>query len=221
MTVKRVTRLETRPKSESSRRWLLRQLNDPYVQKAKQDGYRSRAAYKVLEMDQKFSIFKKNNIVIDLGSAPGGWTQVAAARVGEEGYVIGVDLLDMPPIRGTHFMQGDFLSPYVRSRLEKLIPQKAHVVLSDMAPSFSGMERVDALRIDDLLDNAFEFCCSFLRINGRFVAKTLRSGTSQQLLTRLKPMFQRIVHFKPISSRQESSEMYVVALGFRGMPNKR
>ncbi len=214
----KVTLKDRRTRTESSKRWLLRQLNDPYVQKAKQQGYRSRAAFKLHEIDQKFNLLKPGITVIDLGASPGGWTQVAIEKVhskNQKGTVIGIDLQEMKPLEGALFLQGDFLDEETYQSLLQLIPSQADLVLSDMAASACGMSDIDHIRIMALLEMVYEFCLITLKPGGAMVAKVLRGGTESNLLQKLKKNFAKVVHFKPLSSRQDSSEMYVVGLGFR------
>lgn len=229
MTRKTVSdRLKVKIKSkknltESSRRWLERQLNDPYVLKAKSEGYRSRAAYKLIEIDDKFKILKPGHIVIDLGACPGGWTQVAVARVKSQtnpkAKVIGIDLTAMSEIPGATLLHADFTTDEAQEKLIALLggdEAKVHTVLSDMAAPACGMPSVDHTRIMMLLEEAFLFATKVLLPGGSFVAKVLRGGTETKLLQTLKTSFQKVTHFKPPASRQGSAEMYVVALGFRG-----
>ncbi len=198
----------------SSTRWLQRQLNDPYVQLAKAEGYRSRAAYKLLEIDEKFKIFKKGQVVIDLGAAPGGWSQVAAQKIMLNkpwgGKLLAIDLLEMPPILGADIIQGDFLL-YDKTQ-EWLNDQQADVVMSDMAPSASGHSQTDHLRIVQLCEEAFIFANEHLKEGGCFLAKILQGGTEHELLKLLKTHFKNVKHFKPKSSRSDSAEMYVICI---------
>ncbi|WP_207216293.1 RlmE family RNA methyltransferase [Candidatus Finniella inopinata] len=210
---------DKRERTASSRQWLLRQLNDPYVHKAKHMGYRSRAAFKLLEIDQKFKLLKPGITVIDLGAAPGGWAQVATQKVittKKRGLIVAIDLQDIKPLTDITFLQGDFLDEAVQAQLQTLLPDKADVVLSDMAAPACGMTDVDHIRIMDLLENVYEFCLVSLKPGGAMVAKVLRGGAENVLLQKLKKSFTKVVHFKPPASRQHSSEMYVVCLGFRG-----
>jgi 23S rRNA (uridine2552-2'-O)-methyltransferase len=203
-------------RSVASQRWLARQLNDPYVAAAKAQGWRSRAAFKLLELDEKFHLIKPGARVLDLGAAPGGWTQVAVrqgARV-----VVGVDLLAMDPIPGSTLLQGDFHDPDMPARLAAELGGKADVVLSDMAPNTSGHGATDHLRIMALADLALEFAEEILADGGSFVAKVFQGGSQRHMLERLKRGFASVRHAKPPSSRKESSELYVVATGFRGAP---
>lgn len=209
-------RLKTaRGRTVSSQRWLMRQLNDPYVQQSKVDGYRSRAAYKLIEIDEKFKILKPGLRVVDLGAAPGGWTQVSLEKVGLKGQVVGIDLMPMEPIEGATLMCGDFCD------LEKIEEIKAHVkgrvsvVLSDMAAPSTGHSQTDHMRIMALAEEAFLFAQEVLETGGSFVAKVLQGGTEKELLQLLKKHFEKVCHFKPPASRSDSAEMYVIALGFR------
>lgn len=197
----------------SSSRWLARQLNDPYVQRAKQEGYRSRAAYKLLELDEKFHVLKPGKKVVDLGAAPGGWSQVAVAVCGA-GNVIGLDLLEIPPIPGAELLKLDFMDEDAPAKLKALI-QGADIVLSDMAPNASGQQDLDHLRIVTLVEAAFEFACEVLSPGGAFVAKVWQGGTERELLARIKKRFEVVRHAKPKASRQDSAETFVVATGFR------
>lgn len=221
-------RLKVRVKSknnrtESSRRWLERQLNDPYVHLAKKEGFRSRAAYKLLEIDEKFKILKPGYVVVDLGASPGGWTQVAVERVKSQtntkGKVVGIDLTAMNEIPGATLLQADFTTQEAQQKLVDLLgseEKKINVVLSDMAAPACGMSSVDHTRIMMLLEEAYLFACEVLAPGGSFVAKVLRGGTEATLLAQLKKSFQKVTHFKPPASRSDSAEMYVIALGFRG-----
>jgi 23S rRNA (uridine2552-2'-O)-methyltransferase len=206
-------------RSISSARWLHRQLNDPYVQKAKADGYRSRAAYKLIEINDKFKIFKKGQVVVDLGAAPGGWSQVAAQKIQLNrpwgGKLLAIDLLEMPPILGANIIQQDFLSLSEEDIAKWIKGQKVDVILSDMAASASGHTPTDHMLIMRLCEDAFLFAKSHLNEGGFFIAKILQGGTENELLAMLKESFKLVKHFKPKSSRSESAEMYVVCMGFR------
>jgi len=209
----------SKKRTASSRQWLLRQLNDPFVAQARKEGYRSRAAFKLLEINEKFKLIKKGSCVLDLGAAPGGWCQVSKTLVGDSGVVLGVDLLEMDPIAGVEFLQGNFHDDQMRDKIVSTFQgQKADVILSDMAASSCGMSDVDHIRLIALLEAVYHFSFDMLKPGGSFVAKVLRGGTEHNLLGQLKQSFTKISHFKPKSSRQESSELYVVAQGFR--PNK-
>lgn len=203
----------------SSRRWLERQLNDPYVQKAKDDGYRSRAAYKILEINNKFKLFKPGQTVVDLGAAPGGWTQVAVElcrSTAAKPRVIGVDLTEIADIPGAILIQADFLLEETQEHIRSLLEGKVDVIVSDMAAPACGMTDVDHVRIMLLVEDAYSFAKEVLKPGGAFVAKVLRGGTEDQLLKQMKASFKKVAHFKPPASRQGSAEMYVVATGFKG-----
>jgi 23S rRNA (uridine2552-2'-O)-methyltransferase len=200
----------------SSIRWLERQLNDPYVHKAKREGYRSRAAYKLLEMEEMFHLFTVGASVIDLGAAPGGWSQIAYSCVTSRGMVIGVDLLPIDPLEGITFIQGDFLEEGVDQELVRLAGGKVNVVMSDMAASSCGHAPTDHCRIMTLCESALLFAFEVLKPGGHFIAKILQGGTERHLLTQMKQNFQKVKHVKPPASRADSAEMYVVAIGFRG-----
>lgn len=203
----------------SSTRWLQRQLNDPFVQLAKKEGYRSRAAYKLIEIDEKFKIFKKGQKIVDLGAAPGGWSQVAANKVDISqkwgGKVFAIDLLLMNELTGVKILQGDFLKLTDADISDWLGSSKIDVVLSDMAASSSGHTNTDHIRIMQLCEDAFLFANDHLNEGGAFVAKILRGGTENELLAMLKKNFKQVKHFKPKSSRSDSAEMYVICLGYR------
>lgn len=208
-----------RKRSVSSKRWLERQLNDPYVAMAKRDGYRSRAAYKLLEIDDKYRLFKPGQRVIDLGAAPGGWAQVAAKRVGStegRGWVVGIDLLDIEPLPGVEFIRLDFLDAAAPGRLLDLLGGPADVVMSDMAANATGHKKTDHLRIMGLAEAAAEFARSVLAPRGAYLAKVLQGGTEGTLLADLKRDFATVRHVKPGASRSDSAELYVLATGFRG-----
>src|SRR5215471_3772678 len=202
----------------SSKLWLERQLNDPYVAKAKREGYRSRAAYKLIEIDDKYHLLRSGMTVVDLGAAPGGWSQVAAKRVGapEKGKVIAIDLLEMGEIAGVDFAQLDFLDADAPDKLLAMIGGHADVVLSDMAANTTGHRKTDQLRIVGLVEAAALFAREVLKPGGTFLAKVLQSGADAELLAQLKRDYATVRHVKPASSRQDSSERYVLATGFRG-----
>ncbi|MBO4956539.1 MAG: RlmE family RNA methyltransferase [Rickettsiales bacterium] len=199
----------------SSTRWLQRQLNDPYVQEAKNRGYRSRAAFKILEIDDKFKIFKKGYKVLDLGSAPGGWSQVISEKVGPNN-ILAVDILEMDPLHNVKFIQQDFLAPEAPEIiLSYMNNEKYDVVMSDMAANTTGDKKLDHLRTMGLVENALDFSLKVLKTGGSFVAKIFQGGAEKELLDRLKQNFDIVKHFKPKSSRKDSVEMYVVAKNFR------
>jgi 23S rRNA (uridine2552-2'-O)-methyltransferase len=202
----------------SSKLWLERQLNDPYVAQAKREGYRSRAAYKLIEIDDKYCILKPGMSVVDLGAAPGGWSQIAAKRVGAadgKGKVIAIDLLEMPEIAGVSFAQLDFLAEAAPEKLTAMMGGRADVVLSDMAANTTGHRKTDQLRILGLIEGAAAFASEVLNPGGTFLAKAFQSGADAELLAQLKRDFASVRHVKPASSRQDSSERYVLATGFR------
>ena len=200
----------------SSTRWLQRQLNDPYVIEAKKLGYRSRAAFKLIELDDKFHFLSKGAKVIDLGAAPGGWTQVALQRIGDKGHVVGIDLQEMEAIPGADLIEGDFLDDDAPDRLKVLLGGSADIVLSDMAAASTGHPQTDHLRIMGLLEVAVDFAADVLTPGGTFVGKVLQGGTENELLAALKRDFRTVKHAKPPASRSDSAEVYVVAMGFRG-----
>jgi 23S rRNA (uridine2552-2'-O)-methyltransferase len=206
-----------RKRSSSSTRWLERQLNDPYVARAKREGYRSRAAYKLLELDDRFRFLKPGAAVVDIGAAPGGWSQVAAERVKapEKGRVVAIDLLPMDPIRGVDVLCMDFMAAGAEEALKQPI-HGADVVLSDMAASATGHRQTDHWKIMALAEAAADFARDVLKPGGAFVAKVLRGGSENTLLMALKRDFREVRHVKPAASRADSAELYVVALGFRG-----
>ena len=202
-------------RSVSSARWLQRQLNDPYVAEAKKLGYRSRAAFKLLQLDEKYKLLKPGSRVVDLGAAPGGWTQVAVERVKGRGYVVGLDILEMEPVPGATTMQLDFLDESAPDRLKDAMGGPADIVLSDMAAPTTGHPQTDHLRIMGLAEAAYEFAYEVLAPGGAFVCKLFQGGAERTLLDRLKRDFATVRHAKPPASRADSSETYVVATGFR------
>jgi 23S rRNA (uridine2552-2'-O)-methyltransferase len=207
----------------SSKLWLERQLNDPYVAQARREGYRSRAAYKLIEIDDKYHFLKPGLTVVDLGAAPGGWSQIAARRVGAadgKGKVIAIDLLEMSEIVGVSFAQLDFLEEDAPDKLLTMIGGRADVVLSDMAPNTTGHRKTDQLRILGLVEGAVAFAADVLNPGGTFVAKVFQSGADAALMTQLKRDFASVRHVKPASSRKDSSERYVLAMGFRSAQGK-
>jgi len=203
----------------SSKLWLERQLNDPYVARAKREGYRSRAAFKLIEIDDKYHLLKPGLVVVDLGAAPGGWSQIAAKRVAAaegRGRVVAIDLLDMPAIAGVRFARLDFLEQAAAERLIEMLGGGADVVLSDMAANTTGHRKTDQLRMLGLVEAAAMFACQVLNPGGALLAKVFQSGADAGLLAQLKRDFASVRHVKPASSRQDSSERYVLATGFRG-----
>ncbi|HEY7843034.1 MAG TPA: RlmE family RNA methyltransferase [Bradyrhizobium sp.] len=203
----------------SSKLWLERQLNDPYVAQAKRDGFRSRAAYKLMEIDDKHRLLKPGMTVVDLGAAPGGWSQIAAKRVGAaegKGKVIAIDLLEMPEIPGVEFAQLDFHADDASEKLRAMMGGRADVVMSDMAANTTGHRKTDQLRIVGLVEIAVAFAAEVLNPGGVFLAKVFQSGADAELLAQLKRDFASVKHVKPAASRQDSAERYVLATGFRG-----
>lgn len=203
----------------SSKLWLERQLNDPYVLRAKREGYRSRAAFKLKEIDDKFKLLKPGMAVVDLGAAPGGWSQIAATKVGAvegKGKVVAIDLLEMPEIPGVVFAQLDFLDDSAPAKLREMLGGGADLVMSDMAANTTGHRKTDQLRIVGLVETAAAFACEVLKPGGAFLAKVFQSGADAALLAELKRDFATIRHVKPAASRQDSSERYLLATGFRG-----
>ena len=208
-------------RTASQRAWLERQLNDPYVARAKREGYRSRAAFKLLDLDDRFHLFKPGGRVVDLGAAPGGWAQVAAARVGRasgRGKVVAIDLLAIDALPGVEILEGDFAGPDAPGRLRDLLGGSADVVMSDMASNTTGHRKTDHLRIMGLAEGAAAFARDVLAPGGAFLAKVLQGGTEGALLADLKRDFALVRHVKPPASRSDSAELYVLATGFRGRP---
>ena len=200
----------------SSNRWLERQLNDPYVAQAKSKGYRSRAAFKLIELDDKFHVLKPGARVLDLGAAPGGWSQVARARIGAKGGVVGVDVLDMEPITGVELMKLDMMSNEAPAAIRAALSGPADVVLSDMAAPTTGHRATDHLRTTALFEAALELAEEVLKPGGAFIGKVFQGGAAPELLTRVKKSFREVRHVKPPASRAQSVELYLVAMGFRG-----
>jgi 23S rRNA (uridine2552-2'-O)-methyltransferase len=205
-----------RGRTVSSRRWLERQLNDPYVHAAKTKGYRSRAAFKLIELDSKFHFLKKGGRILDLGAAPGGWSQVAAQRIGEGGIIVAVDILEMEPIPGAQIFHGDLTDPEMPGRLKTALGGPADVVLSDMAASTTGHRATDHLRTTALLEAALCLAEDVLKPGGFFIGKAFQGGATGELLARIKKNFRDVKHVKPPASRSESVELYLVAQGFKG-----
>jgi 23S rRNA (uridine2552-2'-O)-methyltransferase len=203
----------------SSKLWLERQLNDPYVAQARRDGLRSRAAYKLIEIDDKYHFLKSGIAVVDLGAAPGGWSQVAAKRVGAQegkGKIVAIDLLGMAPWPGVEFIELDFLDPRAPKSIKDLLGGPADVVLSDMAANATGHRQTDHLRIMGLAEAAADFAREVLAPGGAFLCKVLQGGTETTLLAALKRDFAGVKHVKPSASRVDSAELYLLATGFRG-----
>ena len=214
------TRVKTaRKRSLSSTLWLQRQLNDPYVAAARRDGWRSRAAFKLIEIDDKYRLLRPGQRLVDLGAAPGGWSQVAAARIGAEkgqGGIAAIDLLEMEPVPGVDFAQLDFLDEDAPARVKAMLDGAADGVISDMAANATGHRKTDHLKIVALAELAAAFAGEVLKPGGFFLAKVLQGGTEGTLLATLKRDFALVRHVKPQASRQDSSELYVLATGFRG-----
>ncbi|MDB5578779.1 MAG: rRNA methyltransferase [Bradyrhizobium sp.] len=202
----------------SSKLWLERQLNDPYVARAKREGMRSRAAYKLSEIDDRTHFLKKGGRVVDLGAAPGGWSQIAAQRVNapKQGRVVAIDLLEIDPLPGVEFSQLDFLDPTAPDKLKAMLGGLADVVLSDMAANATGHRKTDHIKIVALVEAAYEFAREVLAPGGTFLAKVLQGGTEASLLGPLKRDFITVKHIKPAASRSDSAELYLLATGFRG-----
>jgi 23S rRNA (uridine2552-2'-O)-methyltransferase len=216
-----MARLKTaKRRTLSSRTWLERQLNDPYVARAKREGFRSRAAYKLIEIDDKYKILKPGARVVDLGAAPGGWSELAAKRVGASGRVIALDVLEMKPVPGVEFLRLDFLDEATPEHLKAMLGGKQQgyvdVVLSDMAANATGHRQTDHLRIMALAEAAATFACDVLAPGGSFLCKVLQGGTEAALLAELKRDFTTIKHVKPPASRSDSAELYLLAKAFRG-----
>jgi 23S rRNA (uridine2552-2'-O)-methyltransferase len=208
-----VTLRKSRGRTTAQQRWLERQLNDPYVQAARKQGWRSRAAFKLIELDDRFHLIRPGMRVVDLGAAPGGWSQVAVKRGAAR--VVGVDLLPVEPVRGAEMIQGDFNDPELPDRLRELLGGPADLVLSDMAPNTTGHAATDHLRIIGLAELALDFALQVLGEGGAFVAKVFQGGSEKQMLVPMKDAFSTVRHAKPPASRKESSELYVIATGFR------
>ena len=207
-----------RGRKTSSTRWLQRQLNDPYVAEARRQGYRSRAAFKLLDLDDRYHLLDGARRVVDLGAAPGGWSQVAAQRLKAGADILAIDLTAIEPIAGVRFLQMDFMDPAAPERLKAALGGPVDVVLSDMANAATGHRQTDHFKTMALAEAALDFAVQVLAPGGRFVAKVLRGGSDGQLLDTLKRHFGEVRHAKPPSSRKESTEWYVVAKGFRVPP---
>ena len=211
-------------RTASSRAWLTRQISDPYVARAKREGFRSRAAFKLAEIDARYKVLKSGARVVDLGAAPGGWSEIAAQRVGTSGRVVALDILDMKPVPGVEFLQLDFLDPSAPERLQAMLGSRAagkaqataDVVLSDMAANATGHRQTDHLRIMALAEAAADFARQVLAPGGAFLCKVLQGGTETKLLAGLKREFESVKHVKPPASRADSAELYLLAKGFRG-----
>ena len=219
---------DQKQRTASSRAWLTRQISDPYVARAKREGFRSRAAFKLAEIDDRYKLLKPGACVVDLGAAPGGWSEIAVRRVGAGGRVVALDILEMKAIPGVEFLQLDFLDPSAPARLEALlggggegtgqakVERKVGVVLSDMAANATGHRQTDHLRIMALAEAAADFARQVLAPGGAFLCKVLQGGTEATLLVELKRDFASVKHVKPPASRADSAELYLLAKGFRG-----
>ena len=210
---------DKKKRTVSQKRWLERQLNDPYVARARREGMRSRAAYKLIEIDDKYHLLKAGGRVVDLGAAPGGWSEIAAKRVGAaegRGKVVAIDILEMTPVAGVDFRKIDFLDPAAPGALHDMLDGKADVVLSDMAANATGHKKTDQLKIMALVEAGADFAREVLRPGGSFLTKVLQGGTDATLLAGLKRDFASVKHVKPAASRADSSELYLLATGFRG-----
>jgi 23S rRNA (uridine2552-2'-O)-methyltransferase len=205
-------------RTPSSRAWLERQISDPYVARARREGFRSRAAYKLAEIDDKYHLFRPGARVVDLGAAPGGWSEIAVKRVGTAGRVIALDILEIKPIAGVDIVTLDFLDETAPDRLKAMLGGKADVVLSDMAANATGHRQTDHLRIMALAEAAAHFAREVLAPGGSFLCKVLQGGTETELLAELKRDFGSVKHVKPPASRTDSAELYLLARGFRGQP---
>lgn len=201
-------------RTKSSKAWLERQLNDPYVRAAKTQGYRSRAAYKLAEMDDKYRFLKRGQTAVDLGAAPGGWTQVLVERLGE-GHVVGADIQEMDPIGGAVLLKLDFMDAKAPDAIKDALSGPVDAVVSDMASPATGHRETDHLRVMALCETALQFAIEILKPGGTFLCKVLRGGTERELLETLKRRFAKVIHVKPPASRADSAEMYVLATGFR------
>jgi len=213
----KINKIHKKKLSVSSKNWLRRQMNDPFVAEAKVQGYRARSAFKIVEINNKFKIFKKGKKVLDLGSAPGGWSQVAVKIVGK-GNVFATDILEMNPISGVKFVQQDFLAPEAPEVLMGAIGgERYDVAISDLASNTTGNKRIDHLRTTVLLDEAFDFAIKVLKEDGIFIGKVFQGGAEPELFTKVNKYFKTVKHFKPESSRKDSVEMYIIAKGFKGV----
>lgn len=204
-----------RGRTTSSQKWLSRHINDPYVNLAKAEGYRSRAAYKLKEIDTKFNVLKKAKTIVDLGCAPGGWLQIARQNAAKDAQIIGIDLLEIDSLPQVTFLKGDFTKDEVLAEFEKLLPTKIDLIMSDMAANSCGNKEVDYLKNITLVEIAFEFTMKHLRPGGTFIAKVFRCGREQKLFNDLRPYFESCKQFKPNSSYSSSAEVYFIGFGFK------
>ncbi|MCF8474731.1 MAG: RlmE family RNA methyltransferase [Emcibacter sp.] len=205
----------SRGRKISSVRWLQRQLNDPYVDAARRDGYRARSAYKLLELDEKFSFLQHVKSVIDLGAAPGGWSQVVLKKTSRYARIIGIDLLPIEPLEGATFLQMDFTSKEAEDKMLELLDGPVDLVMSDMAAATTGHQQTDHTRTLALVEIAFDFAKKTLAEGGIFIAKVFRGGADQDMLAEMKKCFKTVRHYKPPSSRAESAETFLIAQGFK------
>ena len=203
-------------RKKSSNKWLIRQLNDPYVAEAQRVGYRSRAAFKLIQLDEKFKFLGKGKTIVDLGCAPGGWTQIAVQRNKGTGQVVGLDILPTEPIAGATLIQQDFTTDDAADKLKALLNGKADIVMSDMAANTTGHQQTDHLRTIALVELAYDFAKDVLADGGIFIAKVFKGGAESEFLTQIKKNFAKVAHFKPDASRKTSPEEYLVAIGFKG-----
>jgi 23S rRNA (uridine2552-2'-O)-methyltransferase len=208
-------------RDKSSNKWLERQLNDPYVAESKRLGYRSRAAFKLIQLDEKYKFLGKGKRIVDLGCAPGGWTQVAVQRNKGVGLVVGIDLLETTPVSGATLIQQDFTEEGAADKLKELLNGEADIVMSDMAANTTGHQQTDHLRTIGLVEIAYEFAKEVLAENGIFIAKVFKGGTEAQLLADIKKHFRKVSHCKPDASRSGSPEEYLVAEGFKGRTDEK
>lgn len=206
-------------KKKSSNQWLARQLNDPYVAESKRQGYRSRAAFKLIQLDEKYKFLGKGKTIVDLGCAPGGWTQVAVQRNKGTGQVVGIDILETEPVVGATIIRQDFTEPDAADKLKALLKGEADIVMSDMAANTTGHQQTDHLRTINLVELGYEFAKEVLAPGGIFIAKVFQGGAEGTLLADVKKNFAKVGHFKPDASRKESPETYLVAQGYRGKSN--
>ena len=209
-----------RGRKNSSTRWLQRQLNDPYVAEAQRLGYRSRAAFKLIELDEKYGFLKGVQRVVDLGCAPGGWCQVLTQRLNDKAQIVGIDLQEVEPVHGADIWVMDFLEPNAEVRLMERLDGAVDVVLSDMANSATGHKQTDHIRTMALCEAALDFAIKVLAKNGTFVSKVLQGGSDNELMQRMQQHFTSVKHAKPPASRQDSVEWFVVAKGFKGRPGQ-
>ncbi len=205
-----------RGRKNSSTRWLQRQLNDPYVAEAQRLGYRSRAAFKLKELNERYDLLKGATRVVDLGCAPGGWTQVLAEELSDKAQIVGIDLQEVEPVQGADIVVMDFLDADAEDRLIAMLDGPADVILSDMANSATGHRQTDQIRTMALCEAALDFAIKVLAPGGKFVAKVLQGGSDSDLMARMNHHFKNVKHAKPPSSRQDSKEWFVVAQGFKG-----